>query len=97
MPETRLVGIPTHDIEELKDSVSVRCHVTANPRATVVWRRSGQTQPAALHELLQLAPAVRQHAGLYTCTAKNQAGEARPVSVHIDVKCKYFFIYFSSI
>ncbi|GLV42586.1 uncharacterized protein CBL_03325 [Carabus blaptoides fortunei] len=86
VPESRLIGIPTHDIEELKDSVAVRCVVTANPRATVIWRRAGQTQPAALQELLQFSPAVRQHAGLYTCSARNQAGEAQPVTVHIDVK-----------
>lgn len=89
VPESRLIGIPTHDIEELKDSVAVRCVVTANPRATVIWRRAGQTQPAALQELLQFSPAVRQHAGLYTCSARNQAGEAQPVTVHIDVKCKF--------
>lgn len=88
VPETRLVGIPTSDIEELKDSVAVRCVVSANPRATVVWRREGQTQAASLQELLQFSPAVRQHAGLYTCHARNKAGESQPIRVHIDVKCK---------
>ena len=92
VPETRLVGIPTSDIEELKDSVAIRCVVSANPRAAVVWKREGQNQPASLQELLQFSPAVRQHAGLYTCTAKNKAGESQPIRVHVDVKCKYRII-----
>lgn len=88
VPETRLIGIPTNDIEELKDNIAIRCAVSANPRASVIWRREGQTQPASIQELLQFSPAVRQHAGLYTCIAKNKAGESQPVRVHIDVKCK---------
>lgn len=80
--------MPTTDIEELKDSVAIRCVVSANPRAAVVWKREGQNQPASLQELLQFSPAVRQHAGLYTCHARNKAGESQPVRVHIDVKCK---------
>ncbi|XP_065161053.1 irregular chiasm C-roughest protein isoform X2 [Atheta coriaria] len=86
VPETRLIGIPTTDIEELKDSVAIRCSVTANPKAAVVWKREGQTQPASLQEQLQFSPAVRQHAGLYTCHARNKAGESQPVRVHVDVK-----------
>lgn len=88
VPETRLIGIPTNDIEELKNNVAVRCAVSANPKAAVVWRREGQTQPASLQEFLQFSPAVRQHAGLYTCVARNKAGESQPIRVHIDVKCK---------
>lgn len=88
VPETRLIGIPTADIEEMKDTIAIRCAVSANPRAAVVWRREGQNQPASLQELLQFSPAVRQHAGLYTCIARNKAGESQPIRVHIDVKCE---------
>ncbi|XP_031358426.1 hemicentin-2 [Photinus pyralis] len=86
VPETRLVGIPTNDIEELKDSVAVRCMVNSNPRASVTWRREGQSVAASFQELLQFSPAVRQHAGLYTCHARNQAGESPPLRFHLDVK-----------
>ncbi|CAH1372543.1 unnamed protein product [Tenebrio molitor] len=86
VPETRLVGIPTTDIEDLKDSVAIRCVVTANPKAAVVWRREGQNQPASLQELLQFSPAIRQHSGLYTCQARNKAGESHPIRVQVDVK-----------
>ncbi|XP_057662340.1 kin of IRRE-like protein 2 [Diorhabda carinulata] len=86
VPETRLTGIPTTDVEDLKDSIAIRCEVTANPRASVVWRREGQNQPASLQELLQFAPAIRQHSGLYTCHARNKAGDSQPIRVHIDVK-----------
>ncbi|XP_060519861.1 irregular chiasm C-roughest protein isoform X2 [Cylas formicarius] len=86
VPETRLVGIPTSDIEDLKDTVAIRCVVSANPKASVVWRREGQTQPASLQELLQFSPAIRQHSGLYTCHARNKAGDSQPVRVQVDVK-----------
>ncbi|XP_071051965.1 kin of IRRE-like protein 2 isoform X3 [Onthophagus taurus] len=86
VPETRLIGIPTTDIEEHKDPVAIRCMVAANPRASVVWKKEGQTQAASLQELLQFSPAVRQNAGLYTCQARNKAGESQPVRVHLDVK-----------
>lgn len=98
VPETRLVGIPTTDVEELIDSIAIRCIVSSNPKAAVVWKKEGQTQPASLQELLQFSPAVRQHAGLYTCHARNKAGESQPVRVNIDVKCKYakYLIFFYS-
>ncbi|XP_074038362.1 kin of IRRE-like protein 1 isoform X2 [Leptinotarsa decemlineata] len=86
VPETRLVGIPTSDVEDLKDSIAIRCVVTANPKASVVWRREGQNQPASLQELLQFSPAIRQHSGLYTCHARNKAGDSQPVRVQVDVK-----------
>lgn len=83
--------MPTTDVEELIDSVAIRCMVSSNPRAAVVWKKEGQNQPASLQELLQFSPAVRQHAGLYTCHARNKAGESQPVRVNIDVKCKYLY------
>ncbi|ERL89500.1 hypothetical protein D910_06866 [Dendroctonus ponderosae] len=86
VPETRLVGLPTEDVEDLKDSIAIRCVVDANPKASVVWRREGQTQPASLQELLQFSPAIRQHSGLYTCHARNKAGDSQPKRVQIDVK-----------
>lgn len=89
VPETRLVGIPTSDVEDLKDSIAIRCVVASNPSAAVVWRREGQNQPASLQELLQFSPAIRQHSGLYTCHARNKAGESQPIRVQVDVKCEY--------
>ncbi|XP_050311765.1 irregular chiasm C-roughest protein isoform X2 [Anthonomus grandis grandis] len=86
VPETRLVGIPTTDIEDLKDSVAIRCVVSANPKASVIWRKEGQNQPVSLQELLQFSPAVRQYSGLYTCHARNKAGDSVPIRVQIDVK-----------
>ncbi|GJQ79308.1 hypothetical protein Trydic_g16175 [Trypoxylus dichotomus] len=89
-PETRLLGIPTNDIEEFKNSVAIRCVVNANPKANVVWRRQGQNQAASLQEFLQFTPILRQHAGYYICQAKNRAGESQPAIVQLDVKCKFY-------
>lgn len=83
------MGIPTTDIEDQKDSIAIRCVVTANPKAVVVWRREGQSAPSSLQELLQFSPANRQHSGLYTCQARNKAGESHPIRVQVDIKCKY--------
>ncbi|KAG5889614.1 hypothetical protein JTB14_002004 [Gonioctena quinquepunctata] len=88
VPETRLVGIPTSDVEDLKDSVAIRCVATANPKASVLWRKEGQNQPVSLQELLQFSPAIRQHSGLYTCHARNKAGDSQPIRVQVDVKCE---------
>lgn len=74
--------------------MAIKCVVKANPKAAVVWRREGQNQPVSLQELLQFSPAIRQHSGLYTCQARNKAGESPPIRVQVDVKCKFHKLFF---
>ena len=94
--EAQLAGVPMYDIEENQDTISVQCLVQSNPRASVVWRGSGQVQPVSFRETLQFSPALRQNAGIYTCNARNIAGEAAPISFHVDVKRKLCTIFMTS-
>lgn len=88
-PEVRLQGVPTHDLEEGRDNVVLRCVADANPAAKIVWKRAGRSDIVSLEETLQFRPVGRRDTGTYTCQAQNVVGASEPHSVQIDVKCEY--------
>ncbi|XP_012277027.1 hemicentin-2 [Orussus abietinus] len=87
-PETRLVGVPSGQLEEGRDNLKIKCLADANPTATVLWKRSkgtGETEGISRDESLVFSPIYRNHAGTYICEAGNSQGESSPVSVQISV------------
>ena len=93
----RLLGAPQIDLEESKDSLVLRCEADANPPASIVWRKAGRSEIASLQETLRLSPVGRRDGGLYTCQAQNSVGTSEAVSVQLDVKCKFFTFFISSL
>lgn len=90
-PETRLVGVPTGQLEEGRDQLEIRCLADANPPASILWRRTkspGVTEVASIGETLLFSPIYRNHAAVYICEAANTEGESSPVSVQVSVNCK---------
>ncbi|XP_068084855.1 kin of IRRE-like protein 2 [Anabrus simplex] len=85
-PEVRMSGAPTKDLEDGKDDVVLRCVADANPPATIMWRRAGQSEIASLEETLRFRPIGRRDSGTYTCQARNDMGTSEPLSVQLDVK-----------
>ncbi|KOX74231.1 Kin of IRRE-like protein 3 [Melipona quadrifasciata] len=87
-PETRLVGVPTGQLEEGRDQLEIRCLADANPRASILWRRTkspGVTEVASIGETLLFSPIYRNHAAVYICEAANTEGESSPISVQVSV------------
>lgn len=90
-PETRLVGVPTGQLEEGRDQLEIRCLADANPPASILWRRTkspGVTEVASIGETLLFSPIYRNHAAVYICEAANTEGESSPVSVQVSVNCE---------
>ncbi|XP_039307868.1 hemicentin-1 isoform X6 [Solenopsis invicta] len=87
-PETRLVGVPTGQLEEGRDQLEIRCLADANPPASILWRKTkspGVTEVASIGETLMFSPIYRNHAAVYLCEASNIEGESSPVSVQVSV------------
>ncbi|XP_011345495.1 kin of IRRE-like protein 2 isoform X2 [Ooceraea biroi] len=87
-PETRLVGVPTGQLEEGRDQLEIRCLADANPPASIVWRKTkspGVTEVASIGETLMFSPIYRNHAAVYLCEASNTEGESSPISVQVSV------------
>ncbi|CAL7946544.1 unnamed protein product [Xylocopa violacea] len=87
-PETRLVGVPTGQLEEGRDQLDIRCLADANPPASILWRKTkgpGETEVASIGETLLFSPIYRNHASVYICEAANAEGESSPVSVQVSV------------
>ena len=55
-PIVTVQGMPTGDIEENIDSLSLRCVVTANPEAKIVWRKLDLSQIYSFDETLTFTP-----------------------------------------
>lgn len=87
-PTIKLLGSPQIDLEEGKDSLTLRCEADANPPASIVWRRAGRSEIASLSESLSLRPVGRRDSGLYSCQAQNSVGTSDQLSVQLDIKCK---------
>ena len=92
-PELKLEGVPDHDIEEREDNIMIRCIADANPPATIMWRRAGKSDIVSLDETLKFSPIMRRDAGTYACQAKNSIGNAGPLTVRLDVKCKSICLF----
>jgi hypothetical protein len=73
--------------------VVLMCVADANPAAKTVWKRGGRSEIVSLEETLQFRPVTRRNTGTYTCEAQNIVGSSEPLSVHIDVKCKYCSVH----
>lgn len=89
-PETRLVGVPTGQLEEGRDKLEIRCLADANPPASILWRKTkspGVTEVASIGETLMFSPIYRNHAAVYLCEASNTEGESSPVMVQVSVNC----------
>ena len=43
-PDIRLIGQPEGDLEENKDTVTLKCIADANPPATIIWRKVGRPE-----------------------------------------------------
>lgn len=95
-PEVQLKGMPSHDLEEGKDTLTLRCLADANPPASVIWQRVGSRDISSLSETLVFKPINQRDSGTYSCTAKNSVGTSQPVSTTLDVKCKYIYLVFEA-
>ncbi|EFN64230.1 Kin of IRRE-like protein 3 [Camponotus floridanus] len=87
-PETRLVGVPTGQLEEGRDQLEIRCLADANPPAAILWRKTkspGVTEVASIGATLMFSPIYRNHAAVYLCEASNTEGESSPISVQVSV------------
>ena len=78
------------NLEEEKDSVTMRCISESNPPAKVWWEKEGQNGILSPNEELTISPVMRSNAGLYKCVAQNGLGLSEPAFVDLNVKCKYF-------
>ena len=43
-PDIRLIGQPEGDLEENRDTVTLKCIADANPPATIIWRKVGRPE-----------------------------------------------------
>ena len=70
-------------------SVSLQCRFTANPVASVTWKKLEEPDrkfPAGAQ--LKLS-TTRFDAGSYQCVVENQFGSSASAVVHVSVHCKY--------
>lgn len=87
-PSVKIETSPLENLEDEKDSVTLRCKVDSNPPAAILWRKEGLDGIFSPEQEIIFSPVTRHTAGLYSCTAENQLGMSKPDYVELDVKCK---------
>ncbi|XP_067128001.1 irregular chiasm C-roughest protein-like [Centruroides vittatus] len=87
LPEIRLEGTPINDIVE-GSSVSLKCIADANPEASIIWLKSGNSEIYEIKDQIEFNSISRADSADYTCSAKNEIGESEKLTVKIDVKYK---------
>jgi len=85
-PTVRIETSPMDNLEDEKDSVTLRCIVDSNPRAAILWRKEGLNGDFSPEQEIVFSPVTRHTAGLYSCTAENQLGMSKADYVKVDVK-----------
>ena len=79
---------PLSNLEEGKDSVTMRCHAESNPASKVWWEKEGVNGVFSPDREITISPVTRNTAGTYKCVAQNPLGMSEPAFVQLDVKCK---------
>ena len=74
------------NLEEEKDSVTMRCMSESNPPAKVWWEKEGVNGVFSPEREITISPVTRTTAGTYKCVAQNALGLSQPAFVQLDVK-----------
>jgi len=91
-PSVKVETSSLENLEDEKDSVTLRCVVDSNPPAAILWRKEGLDGIFSPEQEIVFSPVTRHTAGLYSCSAENQLGMSKPDYVELDVKCKFCYI-----
>ena len=88
-PTVKIETSQMDNLEDEKDSVTLRCIVDSNPRAAILWKKEGLNGEFSPEQEIVFSPVTRHTAGQYSCTAENQLGMSKADYVEVDVKCKF--------
>lgn len=73
------------------------CVVTdANPLTNVTYRWFNAEHPSKVlhnHPNYTIPYTMRNMSGFYNCIANNSVGKSNPVTVNLDIQCKYRLIF----
>jgi hypothetical protein len=81
------------NLEEERDSVTLRCLANSNPPPKVWWQKEGINGIFSPDGEIVISPITRNSAGTYKCMAENALGLSEPTYVEINVKCKKNYIF----
>lgn len=74
-------------------TATLECEVTAaNPYALITWmwlNASNHKDVFYNGGKYTLPNVQRNQSGLYSCTAENSIGKSEPITINMDVQCKF--------
>ena len=76
------------NLEEERDTVTMKCKADSNPPAKVWWQKEGINGIVNPDGEIVISPVTRSSAGTYKCMAENALGLSEPAYVEINVKCE---------
>jgi len=99
----KITTSPTREVQLSLSSSSVqnytlKCNASGDPHPHITWTKDGlpATQFNASGCSLHLVDVQRKDAGSYTCTASNGFGDNVTATGIVNIRCKYYEIFFSA-
>jgi hypothetical protein len=94
-PEVTISTASPYQVEEKRTATMVCSVSDANPNTDITWRWVKTDSPSnVLHSetTYTIYNIQRAASGTYSCTASNSIGTSIPVTVEVDVQCKYLYL-----
>lgn len=92
-PHVTSITRSPHKVLEGQEA-ALKCNVTdANPNSIIEWtwyRNDRINNTLSNGQTYTISEIQKGNSGAYTCLARNLAGTSDPISITVDVQCKYY-------
>ena len=89
LPE--IIQRPASKTLRTNEPLILNCKAKGTPTPRIIWKKDGKVIQDGRGTSYVVERVKRQHAGHYTCVAKNDVGQVNASDIVVDVQCEYTY------